>query len=163
MLPREGRALQVAVYDQELLALVRALEKWRRLLITADVTAYTDHRGLQYLLDLRANKQIKPRVARWLEFLADFQNLRIVYKPGMSNVVADALSRNPFYVPEADTDSRWKEMIAQQLQLMSVQHVRRIAEGELSFQEASKYYKHPVPVVSAELEPRGHIRLGDKY
>ena len=71
----------------------------------------TDHRGLQYLLDLKANKQIKPRVARWLEFLADFQNLKIQYKPGVNNVVAHALSRNPFYVPESDTENRWKPML----------------------------------------------------
>ncbi|KAL8439011.1 hypothetical protein Efla_002420 [Eimeria flavescens] len=39
-----------AIYDQELLALDRALGRWRRLLLDAEVTAYTDHRGSQYLL-----------------------------------------------------------------------------------------------------------------
>lgn len=61
-----------AIYDQELPALTKALAKWRRLLLTADLTAYTDRRGLQYLLEMKGCKQIKPRVARWLEILAGF-------------------------------------------------------------------------------------------
>ena len=77
VLERQGRPLgflskkmspaemRYAAYDQELLALIRALEKWRRLLITADVTTLTDQRGLQYLLKLNAEKPIRGRVARW--------------------------------------------------------------------------------------------------
>ena len=45
MSPAEMRC---ATCDQKLLALIRALEKWRRLLLTADVTAQTDHRALQW-------------------------------------------------------------------------------------------------------------------
>ncbi|KAL8441804.1 hypothetical protein Emed_007482 [Eimeria media] len=85
------------IYDQELLALVRALERWRRLLLATDVTAYTDHRGLEYLTQLKNSKPVRGRVARWLDFLADFVNLKIVYKPGKSNIIADALSRCPHY------------------------------------------------------------------
>lgn len=152
-----------AVYDQELLALIRALEKWRTLLLTADVTAYTDHRGLEYLLEIKSNKQVKPRIARWLEFLADFQKLKIVYKPGASNVVADALSRNPFYVPEEDTDSRWKQLITQQLQLMSEVELQKIARGTLKYNNSSGYYKHPVPAVQISADKDSRMRIGDKY
>ena len=47
-----------ATYDQELLAPIRALEKWRRLILTGDVTAFTYQRALQYLLKLKADKPI---------------------------------------------------------------------------------------------------------
>lgn len=70
-----------AVYDQELLALIKALSKWRRLLLPAEVTAYTGNRELQYLLQIENAKHVKPGVARWMEFLADFQNLKIITKP----------------------------------------------------------------------------------
>lgn len=86
-----------ATYDQELLALNRALEKWRRLLLTADVTAFTDQRAIQYLLKLNADKPIRGRIASWLIFLSDFQNLKIAFQPGSGNIVADALSRCPIY------------------------------------------------------------------
>lgn len=92
-----------AVYDQELLALIKALSKWRRFLPPAEVTAYIDHRGLQYFVQIKGAKHVKPRVARRLEFLADLQNLKSIYKAGSRNVVAGALSRNPYFVPEEDT------------------------------------------------------------
>lgn len=81
------------VYDQELLALIAALAKWRYLLLTASVTAYTDHQALTHLQRLKGDKPLKGRTARWLDFLAELQDLKIVYKEGRSNVVADALSR----------------------------------------------------------------------
>ena len=97
MKPAEVR---YSTYDQELLALVTALLKWRTLLMVAKVTAYTDHRALQYLTQAKAEKPVRGRVARWLDFLADFQDLTIVYQPGANNVVADALSRCPVHESE---------------------------------------------------------------
>ncbi|KAL8440745.1 hypothetical protein Emag_007764 [Eimeria magna] len=87
--------MRYAAYDQELLALIRALEKWRRLLLRAHVTAYTDHQGLQYLLKLRGGKPVQGFVGKWLDFLADLKHLKIVYAPGASNIIADAASRIP--------------------------------------------------------------------
>lgn len=71
-----------ATYDEELLALIRALDKYRRLLPTADVTAFAHHRALQCLLKLKADKPARGQVARWLLFPSDFQNLKIVYQRG---------------------------------------------------------------------------------
>ena len=102
MTPAEQR---YPVYDQELLALIAALQKWRTLLMHADITAYTDHRALQYLLKIKGNKAARAREARWWDFLADFQGLKIVYKPGVHNVVADALSRCPYYQTEAQVEN----------------------------------------------------------
>ena len=85
------------IYDQKMLALISALIKWRRLLMPAEVPAYTDHRALQYLFKLKADKPVRAREARWWDFLADFQGLKVEYKPGAHNIVADALSRCPYY------------------------------------------------------------------
>ncbi|CDJ67830.1 hypothetical protein ENH_00042440 [Eimeria necatrix] len=84
-----------SIYDQELLALVSALDKWAHLLRPAKVTAHTDHQALTYLQQLKASKPLRGRTARWLDFLAEFPGLTITYLPGARNQVADALSRLP--------------------------------------------------------------------
>lgn len=73
------------------------LERRRRLLLTDDVTAYTDYGALQYLRKLKADKPIRGRVAKCLFFLSDFQNLKTVYQPAGGDAVADAPSRCPLH------------------------------------------------------------------
>ncbi|CDJ53380.1 Gag-pol polyprotein, related [Eimeria brunetti] len=92
-------AQQRSIYDQELLALVTALDKWRHLLRGAKVTAYTDHPALTYLQHINTHKPEGGRTARWLDFLAEFQDLTIFYLQGARNQVADALSRHSQHVP----------------------------------------------------------------
>lgn len=84
-----------SIYDQELLALVSALDKWAHLLRPTKVTAHTDHQALTHLQQLKASKPLRGRTARWLDFLAEFPDLTITYLPGARNQVADALSRLP--------------------------------------------------------------------
>lgn len=66
------------MYDKKRLAVIRALEKLRHLLLAGDVTIYTDYQALQYLNKLKADKPPKGRLARWLDFLADFVSLKVV-------------------------------------------------------------------------------------
>ena len=89
--------MRYSTYEQELLAIIKALEKWRQLLITSETIVYTDHQALQYLTKLNADKPIRGKIARWLSFLDLFQKLNIQYQPGATNVVADALSRCPLH------------------------------------------------------------------
>ncbi|CDJ53934.1 hypothetical protein EBH_0060520 [Eimeria brunetti] len=84
-----------SIYDQELLALVSALDKWAHLLRPTKVTAHTDHQALPHVQQLKASKPLRGRTARWLDFLAEFPDLTITYLPGARNQVADALSRLP--------------------------------------------------------------------
>ncbi|CDJ62001.1 OSJNBa0074B10.8 protein, related [Eimeria necatrix] len=92
-----------SIYDQELLALVSALDKWAHLLRPAKVTAHTDHQALTYLQQLKASKPLRGRTARWLDFLAEFPELTITYLPGARNQVADALSRIPYHSAPSPT------------------------------------------------------------
>ncbi|CDJ63803.1 hypothetical protein ENH_00052370 [Eimeria necatrix] len=84
-----------SIYDQELLALVMALDKWSHLVRVSKVTAYTDHQALTHLQRLQASKPLRGRTARWLDFPAEFPDLHFTYVQGARNQVADALSRRP--------------------------------------------------------------------
>ncbi|CDJ42960.1 OSJNBa0061C08.12 protein, related [Eimeria tenella] len=84
-----------SIYDQELLALVMALDKWSHLLRVSKVTAYTDHQALTHLQRLQASKPLRGRTVRWLDFLAEFPDMHITCVQGARNQVADALSRLP--------------------------------------------------------------------
>ncbi|CAI7791870.1 unnamed protein product [Closterium sp. NIES-53] len=91
----ESRKLTAAeraypIHDREALAVVHALKKWRCYVEMQPVTVFTVHRTLEYL---KAQSQITPRQARWVQFLEQYvPNLQIVYKPGRFNL-ADVLSR----------------------------------------------------------------------
>ena len=97
--------MRYSTYEQELLAVIRALERWRHLLMTSETTVYTDHQALEYLTRINADKPIRGKIARWLSFLDLFQRLTISYLPGATNVVADALSRCPLHTADQATTS----------------------------------------------------------
>ena len=80
-----------ATHELELLAIVRALKKFRSELLGTHFTICTDHRTLESFLHQR---ELSRRQARWQEFLADY-TFDIRYIRGTENTVADALSRRP--------------------------------------------------------------------
>lgn len=77
--------------ERELLGIVHALRQWRCFVhgCVAGYIVYSDHNPLIYF-----RTQLKPtaRLVRWISDLEMFDPI-IKYKPGTSNVVADALSR----------------------------------------------------------------------
>ena len=88
------------VHDKELLAMKYALMKFRVYLLGEQTFAlYTDHASLR---TATKTPHLSQRMARWLSFFAEY-NFVVHYKPGKSNILADALSRRPDY------DSRVKE------------------------------------------------------
>ena len=103
MVAYESRTLNPAeqnysTYEQELLAIVHALRKWKqylhggvvRELNQPNFVVYSDHKPLKYL---HTQKELNPRQARWMNFLQTFGMFEIKYKEGKQNKVADALSR----------------------------------------------------------------------
>ncbi|KAL8439640.1 hypothetical protein Efla_004548 [Eimeria flavescens] len=110
---------QNAIYDQELLALVTALERWRRLLLHAEVTVPTDRRGLQYLLQLKGDKRARGRVARWSDFLVNFDRLTGKYKPGSEHAIADALTGLPIHKNTANVSKSNAQLVTHRAEEMS--------------------------------------------
>ncbi|KAF8695684.1 hypothetical protein RHS03_07957, partial [Rhizoctonia solani] len=77
------------VHEQELLAIVESLKRFKNLLHGVRFTVKTDHRGLTFLM---SQKGTSPRQARWFDTLSQF-DFEIEYIPGETNTFADALSR----------------------------------------------------------------------
>ena len=80
--------------SKELLAVVRALKRWRHLLGLQPTTVVVDHASLVTFMSTTNLDDHTGRLARWAEFLATF-DLRIVYTAGAGHLVPDALSRAP--------------------------------------------------------------------
>ena len=84
--------MRYEIHDKEMLAIMRGLAEWRPLLIGLQNTpflAITDHRALEYFTTKRL---LNPRQARWADQLAEY-HLKITYRPGSINTIADILSR----------------------------------------------------------------------
>lgn len=79
-----------ATNEKEMLAIIWALKSLRNYLYgSASIKIYTDHQPLTYAL---SNKNTNSKLKRWKAILEEY-NYEIKYKPGKSNIVADALSR----------------------------------------------------------------------
>ena len=75
--------------ENELLAVVFGLDKFRNYLLGTSIVIFTNHSALKYLLN---KKYAKARLIRWILFLQEF-NIQIKDKQGVENVVVDHLSR----------------------------------------------------------------------
>jgi hypothetical protein len=84
--------LNYPTHDLELAAMVYALKTWCHYLMGNRCEIYTDHKSLKYIF---SHKELNMRQRRWIELIKDY-DLGIHYHPGKENMVADALSREPY-------------------------------------------------------------------
>ncbi|MDI6015466.1 reverse transcriptase/ribonuclease H family protein, partial [Escherichia coli] len=101
------------IHDKEMLAIIRALKEWRVELVSVKsrFDIYTDHRALEYFMTKR---QLNSRQAAWTELLAQYDFI-IRYRPGKSNTLADALTRQDDLVAQQNAnkkEARWQTLIA---------------------------------------------------
>ncbi|KAA0039461.1 Ty3/gypsy retrotransposon protein [Cucumis melo var. makuwa] len=79
------------VYERELMAVVLAVQRWHPYLLIGRFRVKTDQKALKFLLDQRI---IQPQYQKWIAKLLGY-SFEVVYKPGVENRAADALSRKP--------------------------------------------------------------------
>ncbi|KAI3709992.1 hypothetical protein L2E82_39765 [Cichorium intybus] len=84
-----GPRLNYSTYEVEFYAVVQAVRYWRHYLFHREFILYTDHDSLRHL---HRQDKISARHARWVSFLEGFTFV-VKHKAGISNRVADALSR----------------------------------------------------------------------
>jgi hypothetical protein len=79
------------IYDKEMLAIIRAFEHWRQLLLgnPHSIEVYTDHKNLEYY---RQPHKLSRRQARWASKLMEY-DFKLFHKPGTQMGRPDALSR----------------------------------------------------------------------
>ena len=89
---------------KELLGLAWSVRHFRCYLLGGQFVIRTDHRSLEHLANFKNPPAI---VARWLEFLSEFE-FTILYRAGRSHTNADALSRRPDAVRRGREQRRWQ-------------------------------------------------------
>jgi hypothetical protein len=87
----KGAEKNYPVHEKELLAIVRALKKWRSDLLGIPFIVYTDHWTLQ---NFDTQRDLFRRQLRWQELMSQY-DMEIVYIPGEDNSVANTLSCVP--------------------------------------------------------------------
>ncbi|KAF1330455.1 reverse transcriptase, partial [Globisporangium splendens] len=152
------------VHDKELLAMKYSLVKFRVYLLGEERFAiYTDHASLRTAVK---TPHLPQRMARWFSFFAEY-NFVVHYKPGKTNILADALSRRPDYDPKTkseDTDGACR--LCEDVQAIAVQATTTVREeivegykSDETCQDLLKYFKDPSDKALQGLPSRTRSRV----
>jgi hypothetical protein len=141
--------LNYPVHEKELLAIMRALRRWKVDLLGSEFLVYTDHRTL---LNFNTQKDLSRRQSRWMEELSIY-NLKFVYVKGEDNCVADALSRAPLNVRTVDNLEEAERAAA---------HPYRFSEDDECFIANVNPYDSLLACVGALSDTTFHHKSSDK-
>ena len=81
----------LSVYEKEMMAILAAVKKWNAYLMGRHFQIKTDHYSLKFLLDQQATT---PAQQTWIIKMMGY-DYKVVFRKGVTNTVADALSRKP--------------------------------------------------------------------
>ena len=85
----KGTSLHLSTYENEFLALITAVKRWRPYLVGKPFVIKTDQQSLKFLLEQRVGT---PAQQKWITKLLGYSFL-VEYKKGKENKAANALSR----------------------------------------------------------------------
>lgn len=119
--PQERKAS--SVYELECLAVVFAVDKFRRYLEHAEFLLETDNQALSWLL---AHPRQLGKIGRWVVKIAAFK-FRVQHIRGTQNIVADALSR--MFTQELDRDTQQSDFVSNMI----------LSEFPLAFTDLEKH------------------------
>jgi len=140
-------------HEKEFLAIINALRVWRHYLLDREIIIFTDHKPLQYM---ETQTNLSKRQARWMETYAEFKP-KIIYKPGVDNPVADALSRISAIDSSVYPDRKWLSQIKEAYQddeklktiIEDIQHGKKmekyIIEDDLLYKISGHYMRLCLP------------------
>jgi hypothetical protein len=142
--------------EQELLAVVYALQKFRIYVTGHAVTVYSDNKALSFLK--RCNLT-SGRVTRWIMQLQEY-DLTVVHISGANNFFADTLSRNPAGLNREGHDlvREPKEFLVAKVDL----GIDRSLQKELSILAQHQQADPALCRIREELE-REPLKLKDRY
>ncbi|KAF1331227.1 reverse transcriptase, partial [Globisporangium splendens] len=148
------------VHDKELLAMKYSLVEFRVYLLGEERFAvYTDHASLRTAVK---TPHLSQRMARWFSCFAEY-NFVVHYKPGKTNILADALSRRPDYDPKTkseDTDGACR--LCEDVQAIAVRAAttvrEEIVEGYKSDETCQDLLKWTLPTKHCKVFRRAQDR-----
>jgi hypothetical protein len=146
----KGRALHMSTYENELLTLVTAIQRWRPYLLGQTFVIKTDQQSLKYLLEQKVGT---PFQQKWITKLLGY-SFKVEYKKGVDNKVADALSRREGWDDEVSISvlsmpvATWVDKVKEQYLLDSMfqdllqkWHSNNLDPQKYSFQSGLLLYK----------------------
>jgi hypothetical protein len=86
----------LSTYEKEYMAILLAVDQWCAYLQHSEFKIFTDHSSLSHLTEQRLNTPWQQKMFTKLLGL----QYKVVYKKGVENGAADALSRHPHDQPE---------------------------------------------------------------
>ena len=127
--------------ELEVAALIYAVTHFEIYLLGNSFTAYTDHQALVSAFIPHMKSQVKGLLARWYLKLAPFlPKMKLEFKPGSANTVADALSRAP--VPASSQEEGRVMQISQQVVEPSEALLYQVQRQQKQDPELAGLYSH---------------------
>jgi hypothetical protein len=162
-----------SVGDKEMLAIKLALMEFKIYVEGLPTVLCTDHRNNVDLLTRPVDKVASKRIARVIEFMQQFiPNLKLAYIQGEDNL-ADAPSRRPDYLSDAEDSKAIDAQLARPHPLSAFLHGDRLNGNVRQVQQAPPVSRlNHLPLVqdpghprylalSQILPPRGSLPLGE--
>ena len=147
------------VHDKELLAIVKALEDWRRYVSNTRhrITILTDH---QNLVPFMTTKKLVGRQIRWMEILSQY-HIKIEYRPGKEGGKPDALTRREGDLQKNNDErirQRERTLLPKEQYFEAIKTIEFQSNEKELLQEAAKRDSEPQAIKQALEEGKQEIK-----